>query len=206
MIEIKKAKLTKGRTVILEYSEFSSGVEKRFSGAESTNLYDKDLEGAFKKLVPHLVIICDQKGDSEITDLENCEQPTAGYKVTGFVCGGMEDTAGVTLVGQKIIDGNKVINLVSPFTMFTDDYIYAGELATDIEIAKTEIYEYFFNGKSAVKQGDLFEGVGDDAGVTITTNTSTTTKKKKGKKKDIEPVVNYEVDKDVISPVFEESF
>ena len=44
-----------------------------------------------------------------------------GYETTQIVFGGDGESYGCTLVGKKTLTGNRVLNLVAPFIMFTDD-------------------------------------------------------------------------------------
>ncbi len=157
---IKKAKI-KGMTLEVEMEEIifpenaspiTNDVTKK-----SDQLIHEDLRGAFDKLRPHLISICEQKGATEIDkygldDLNNsfCEP----YSITGFVIGGSDENEGVTLIGQRRISLG-TLNLISPFTKYNGDYCYGDELAETIHACVSEVELYLFEGKCAVKQMEL---------------------------------------------------
>lgn len=152
---IKKAKITKGRTVEVVYVEHLDDKTEREHSVSCDQLYHNDLEAAFEKLRAHLVLICDQKEGVGITDLENIpEDQLSKIKVTSFTISGNDESEGVVIVGQKHI-GDKVLNLISPFTMYEDDYKFAGELTIDIQACIYEVEQYLFEGKYAIKQLEM---------------------------------------------------
>jgi hypothetical protein len=152
---IKKAKITKGRTVDVEFVEHLDDKTERTHNVSCDQLYHNDLENAFEKLRSHLVCICDQKESGFINNMESdYSEELKEIKVTQFTISGNDDTEGVTIVGQKRI-GEKVLNLISPFTMYEDEYKFAGELAIDINACVYEVEQYLFEGKYAVKQLEI---------------------------------------------------
>ena len=154
---IKKAKITKGRTVEVTLTEILDDKSERECMLKCDQLYHDDLAKAFDKLKPHLVCICDQKGSDQIADLEEYDESLlTGISVTSFTISGSSESEGIVLVGQKEI-GDKVLNLISPFTMYEDDYKFSSELGLAIAACVFETEEYLFNAKYAIKQLDLFE-------------------------------------------------
>ena len=73
-----------------------------------------------------------------------------GFNVNchGFTIGGSGDHEGVCLVGYRGLDSGKYLNLVSPFTKWSDEeYEYISELGQIIEECKHEVRLYMFEGK-----------------------------------------------------------
>jgi hypothetical protein len=99
--EIKKAKLTKGRTVEVTYVEHLDDMTEREHSVNCQQLFHDDLQKAFDKLKPHLVIICDQREAVTINKEvgEDTLQFLGDIKVTSFVKSGNDETEGVVLVG-----------------------------------------------------------------------------------------------------------
>lgn len=146
MIRIKKAKV-KITGVHLEYEE-----QMVFEDDRDPAWIEKtagcpwpphaDLISAFDKLVKHLAALCEQP--------EN-EQNLSTLTATGYTIGGEDEHEGVTLIGQKRLAHNRVLNLVSPFTKWQDEhngYRYAAELHKAIWDCETHLEEYL-EGKAA---------------------------------------------------------
>ena len=80
----------------------------------------------------------------------------------GFSIGGEDEYEGVVLIGQRFLENNRVLNLVSPFVKWWDPnmpYAFADELHDIITKCKHEVIAFLVDGKRApeTKQGDLFE-------------------------------------------------
>lgn len=98
-----------------------------------------DLKDAFRELDYHAALLCEQ--------CETKEDAVVGHtKVTGFTIGGSDENEGVTLVAQRTLSNGKVLNLVSPFTKWEDDYKHQSDLYGDVAIAMHECIA-FINGK-----------------------------------------------------------
>lgn len=129
------------------------------------DLAHDDLLKALEGLIPHMVKICDFRG-SDLVDrdsidnidgiLESLRTLNCDYEITGFSIGGADDKEGVTLIGCRVFESGKVLNIVTPFTQYQDeDYKLGSELADAIERCVFETYEYLFNGKVAYKQLEM---------------------------------------------------
>lgn len=159
-IDIKKAKITKDDTLHIEFLENYDDLTHSDISKDCDQLVHPDLTEAFNRLIPHLVILCDQKHDtradqylSGVRGDEELEWLTDEYKVTGFSISGDDGQHGVTIIGRKIID-SKVLNLVSPFENLASEYQWIQDLNTRIDVCKNEV-QLYLNGKAAIKQAAL---------------------------------------------------
>jgi hypothetical protein len=175
LIDPKKAiNITSGKLKEGAYCEFS--YEQSY---EADHRVDKitrspdtpvhnDMRAAFKQLIPHMLIIGEFGYNPDIlesmidgVELEEDEHPDIDlilrYEVSGFKIGGKEDNVGVTIIGHKKLAGNKVMNLVTPFTKMDGEYHYSNALEAALENCQREVEEYL-NGKREPKsQLELFE-------------------------------------------------
>ncbi len=180
-ITIKKAKIKNNLFLEVEYSEKQKDGTNTVKKDCTAPVHD-DLKLAFKKLVPHLAVVCGQthiaSGKSatsvaiafpeeelkwQLDPDENFAFTLGGWElvskhfIVGFSIGGSGDSEGVTLTGYRELKNEKVLNLVSPFTKWDDDYELASELGEVIEECKSEVKKYLFEGKHQPDvQGDLF--------------------------------------------------
>lgn len=137
---------------------------------KGSQVVSRDLKAAFDRLKPHLVCICEQpeslnvKLQSSIYDFD--AESLDNYVITGYVTGGSDAAAGVTIIGQKLLKSGQVLNLVSPFTKYeNEEYEFGSELATVIEDCNYEVEQYLFNGKFGVKQLEIDFGEGEPEAV-----------------------------------------
>jgi len=135
-----------------------------------------DLKAAFDALIPFLITITEQPEetlfnagniDSATIFSEEDKLKIEKYVVTGYSKGGSDESAGITLIGQKILQTGKVLNLCSPFVQFEDEspdaYSYGNQLSSAIDICDHEIAEYLFEGKAGIKQETLDFDVPEEA-------------------------------------------
>ncbi|MPR36588.1 hypothetical protein [Salmonirosea aquatica] len=104
--------------------------------------YEESLATALTHLRPHLMILTEMV-DGLTPDEAQALMGADRYRVTGVTWG--KDSCGVTLVGRKELRGNKVLNLVAPFTKFDDEfeeYMYSEGLYIAICDLEAEILEY----------------------------------------------------------------
>ena len=144
----------------ISYNEIADDGKITKVGKECPYLVTDDFTKALAKFKAHLAMICDLKETTLVGDdfSEFDPEDMGNIKITGIVISGSEENEGVVIVGQKEI-GNKVLNLTSPFTRFTDEhepYAYEHELYEDAVHACYEAELYLFEGKVAVKQLELF--------------------------------------------------
>jgi hypothetical protein len=188
--EIKKVKITKGRTLEVELVEHLPDQTDREVIMKCDQLVHNDICKAFDKLKLHLAKICDlYEGQSFTPEDFNSENDLKNFKITSFSLGGSEDQEGVTISGQKELAGSKILNLNTPFTKYADElnpYEYSSELAADIQACVYEAEQYLWHDKYAVKQQELpFEenDQGDGSGDGMEGMIITMSKPKKSRKK-----------------------
>lgn len=154
MRTIMKAKVTKDNTLVAIYKDENGDTITH----EGKNLVTSDLLDAFRDLIPHIAILCEQKeaGEEGIDTLP--ESIYTVLEVSGYSIGGSDDNEGVTLTGKRFLQSKKVLNLNAPFTMFSNEnetYEYAFELEQAILACEYEVKEYLFNKKWKVVQQEL---------------------------------------------------
>lgn len=158
-VRIRKAKITKERT--LEFSFVETHEDGGyFEDFRSGNyLVHDDIIQAFKKLVPHMIALCDMR---EVrTDKKNNLLEPESYNmeelshisVKSFSIGGSGDQEGVVLVGTKEA-GGKFINIITPFVKWEDEYPYSEELLQAISDCNLEVIAYM-KGKRLKKQLEM---------------------------------------------------
>lgn len=169
-VSIKKAKIKDDLFLEVEYSE------KVTDGTNSvkkscTAPVHSDLRKAFYNLSSHLGLLCAQtienknkpkvsvsissEAQGEEIELEDgFKFDTVNLEIaktimcTGFSIGGSGDNEGISLIGRRVLSGERILNLVSPFQQWDDhDYPYVEELAEQIEICRQEVHLYLFEGK-----------------------------------------------------------
>jgi hypothetical protein len=127
--EIRKAKLKDENFLEAEYNETlpdSSNTVKK----DCTAAVHVDLKEAFARMDSILLGTCEQPEDSTV----GC---------TGFTIG--KDGGGATLIGYRELSTGQILNLTSPYTKFEDN----GELEHAINVCKSEVLQYLFEGKHA---------------------------------------------------------
>ena len=153
-MEIIKAKITKDNTLDVTYRDDTGTIS--FSGK---NIVTNDIIESFKKLIPHLAFLTEQKEVNASSGLEDMpENINSILDVTGYSRGGQNESAGVTLVGKRFLQSSKVLNIIAPFTMLENDneqYDYQFELQQALEVCEYEIKEYLFNKKWRFVQLEL---------------------------------------------------
>lgn len=146
---IIKASIKATEVKITKNDTWYDSIDQHYVTNESAEvlhfLPHEDLTNAIAACVPYLAHLC------EFVDNIEEEQDLSKFTVTGFSIGGDGDHEGVVLVGQRKLRGNRVLNLVSPFTKWDsehDPYEYGGDLAFAIRNIQEELEEYI-NGKCA---------------------------------------------------------
>lgn len=188
--KIEKAKI-KDSQLIATYEErfktenYSNTIEKKCS-----QVVHGDMKNAFDKLKVHLVCVSEMPEAEKIRNAGVYDYPIDelnNYVVTGYSHGGSDESAGVTIIGQKLLKSGKVLNLISPFIQFedADAYEFAGELYSDIEACDYEVNQYLFHEKFGVKQLSLDFDAPDEANLDGVTPQPEKPKKRGRKKKEI---------------------
>jgi len=166
--EIIKASVKNDRCEVTYKETFKEANYSNEVSKKCEQIVHSDLRKSFDRLKLHLIYVCEQpeavKIDSENLYELDLEQ-FSNYVVTGYSLGGSDENAGVTIIGQKLLQSGQVLNLISPFIKFEDidSYQFAGELYADIKACSWEVSEYLFSEKWGIKQAefdfDLPDGV-----------------------------------------------
>lgn len=155
-ITITSAKVNKHHQLKAVYTDYSHDGSERQVTLSCDAIVHPDLQSAFNELIPHLVILCDQKCGMEAEDFlggRNTAADLSEYKVSGFTIGGSGESSGVTIIGRKDV-GKKVVNLLSPFEKLESEYTFSGELSESVEKCKYEVQQYL-DGKTGFVQTNL---------------------------------------------------
>lgn len=127
-------------------------------------LVHSDLADALDRLKTHLCLITELVnpmhlgGISAVMDLFNNDELHQDPAFMTFKCTGFSlSSDGVVLTGNKTLGTSKVLNLVSPFTLLTEesDYDFALHLNVHVQELINET-EQLLEGKMSGEQLDLF--------------------------------------------------
>lgn len=159
--EIQKVKM-KSDQLTVDYSEkFVDANFKNEITKASQQFAHPDLKYALNLLKSHVVEICEMP---EAKEIMNVAQPTENeldeilksYIITGYSKGGTDESAGVTIIAQKLLKSGQVLNLTVPFTKYEDEsgdgYPYGSDLKAAIERCDYEVDAYLFEEKWGIKQ------------------------------------------------------
>jgi hypothetical protein len=158
--EIGKVKM-KSDNLTVEYAE--RYVDANYSNEvikTCAQFVHSDLKYAFNLLRPHVAVICEMPEASRIdpanpTD-EDINETLKGYVITGYSKGGSEESAGVSILAQKLLRTGQALNLSVPFTRFYDEsgegYTYGSELEAAVKRCDYEVDAYLFEEKWGLKQ------------------------------------------------------
>jgi hypothetical protein len=194
--EIKKVSLN-GIKLEVTYKEHD--VEENYINEitkKCAPIVHNDLRTAFLALRPFLITIAEQPEAGLFNERNIDEKPTDDmekdvikYVITGYSLGGSEESAGVTLIGQKILKSGQVLNLIVPFTKYEQNdseeaYPYAAQLCEAVERCNEEVKLYLFEGKYGIIHKQLdFEEHPEVTDETAETTTEGIPKRKRGRKR-----------------------
>jgi hypothetical protein len=133
-----------------------------------------DLKYALNLLKPHVVAICEMPEAKKVNVEDPTEEDLNGtlknYIVTGYSKGGNDESAGVTIVAQKILSTGKILNLVVPFMQFADEtgdgYPHGEALESAIIRCDYEVDAYLFEEKWGIKQESFDFDTPAESGIT----------------------------------------
>ncbi|MCR5888365.1 hypothetical protein LRS06_11435 [Hymenobacter sp. J193] len=163
VIRIQKAKV-KNQQLVCEFTEQRTDeAPPRAFTLTAHELVHPDLLHAFSRLVPHLCLLTEQLTETPTYWPEDPAEALPShfdqFTVTGLSVG--QGGGGVTLIGQRMLSGGKILNLTSPYVAYDDEtsqaYNYAGLLDTAVLDALTEV-EAALRGKcTEYRQLNLFD-------------------------------------------------
>lgn len=174
---IKKAQIKNRLFLSSEYSEREGNVKRNLKEDSDAPIHE-DLRNAFMKLVPHLILICQQLPKESVKHIIENEDYTYDhsdefkdeifkmYFVDGFVKKTSKDgdglTGGVILSGRRMLSSGKSLELNPPMIKYDaskdEAYEYLEELQEAVAELEHEVYAYVKEGKQASStQTSLFE-------------------------------------------------
>lgn len=180
--KIKDTKLEVVYEELFADENYSNTIEKKCA-----QIVHADLRACFDKLKVHLIIVCEMPEASQIHSgniYESDFNDINNYVITGYSHGGSDESAGVTITGQKLLKSGQVLNINTPFIKFEDEesYEFAGVLYTDIQACDYEVEQYLFNDKWGIKQLDFDFDAPEEA---FLGEVDEKPKKRKSKKKEL---------------------
>lgn len=164
-MEFKKIQLTKQNTLMVVYKNADSDTIT-MAGA---NIVHRDLKKAFRELVPHLVLLTEQREsvNNSLKALQN--QDVLDDKSIYRRFSVMEISFGdkeveVSMSGTRILDRGDVVSVDSPKVNVEEDehYEHLSELSLAIDNVKYEVKLYIEEKKWGLKEGTLNFGEAGD--------------------------------------------
>jgi len=161
LITIQKVKL-KDQHLTCEFTEQRTpDAPPRAFALTCAEQVHPDLLHALSRLVPHLCLLTEQLTETPDYWPDEAEELPAlfeSFTVTGFSLG--KNQGGVTLLGQRVLAGGRVLHLTTPHQLFDDEqtgYPFAGLLEVPLTAVLTEV-EAALRGKCTdYRQLDLFD-------------------------------------------------
>lgn len=157
--EIKKAVIKKDRLNVV-YNE-------RFSEANYTNVINKscdqivhsDLKETFNRMKLHLVVLCEQPEAASINK-ESFTSPgyaetLSNYIIVGYSNDSVDGIPGVSIMGAKLLQSGKVVDLKIFVPLADESYPYFEELQIDASACDSEVEAYLFEEKWGIRQERL---------------------------------------------------
>lgn len=171
---IKKAVLN-GRQLTVTYTETYPEGDKDIT-VKSEIPAHKDCTDAFKKLIPHFILLTEMKESDEVSrraaesGIENIgdDDDFKNAEVYGIKMGKNDSSVNtVTMMGERYLKTGGSVEFSSPAQVLEPEggefeYPYINELNLAIQAVLYEVKEYLFNGKYAIIQKEInFEVVAD---------------------------------------------
>lgn len=164
-MEFKKIQLTKQNTLTVVFKNADSDTITM----QGANIVHRDLKKAFRELVPHLVMLTEQRESVNATlealqaqDGTDEKSVFHRFSVTEVALGDKELEIAIT--GTRILDRGDVVPCNSPKLNVEEDehYLYLSDLALAIDNLKYEVKLYIDEKKWGLKEGTLnFSDTGD---------------------------------------------
>jgi hypothetical protein len=170
-IVIKKAGIRGSLFLSYEFEQTDVDVKNTIKTSSDAPIHD-DLRTAFRKLIPHFTLICEEVKDVKLvekaiknydgylSDSESAvDQTFFKYRVQEFSIVEKDGDEKVYIKGSKRLETTKEIQFSTPGTslIIDDDYNFTSELKESIDLLKKEVLAYM-QGKTAPKsQMDMFE-------------------------------------------------
>lgn len=185
-VRLKSDQLTAEYTESYPEANYHNNVTKA-----SQQFVHIDLKYAFSLFKAHVAAICEMPeakkvNVSEPSD-EDLNETLKSYIITGYSKGGTDESAGVSIQAQKLLNSGQVLNLSVPFTKFEDEsgegYSYGRELAEVVSRCDYEVDAYLFDDKWGIKQESFDFDTPAESDITGSEEVVPEKKKGRGRKK-----------------------
>lgn len=185
-VRLKSDQLTAEYTESYPEANYHNNVTKA-----SQQFVHIDLKYAFSLFKAHVAAICEMPeakkvNVSEPSD-EDLNETLKSYIITGYSKGGTDESAGVSIQAQKLLNSGQVLNLSVPFTKFEDEsgegYPYGRELAEVVSRCDYEVDAYLFDDKWGIKQESFDFDTPAESDITGSEEVVPEKKKGRGRKK-----------------------
>lgn len=158
-IQIQSAEIKGGNSLKWSYKMISPERTTQVSASADAPVQEA-LAEAFKKLLPHFLLLTEMKGKPEVIkslDLneELPEEITRKYKVLSFSAKEKNGEVTIDMKGVKHLNIGKSIGIPGPTILPTDEYEFRDQLLTAIEELKNHVYDYMEGEQSERIQSSL---------------------------------------------------
>ena len=154
-MNFSKIQLGKQGTLNVTYSNLDGTVT-----VQGANIVHRDLRNALRALVPHLVLLTEQREAvnhtlSQLEEQKEWEEKGIFQRMSVNAVSISDDE--ILITGQRILDRGDVIKLNSPKVSTVDDekYEYLSELSLAIDNLKYEAEQYLEERKWGLKQSEI---------------------------------------------------
>lgn len=185
--EIKKAVIKKDRLNVVYNERFSEANYTSVINKSCDQIVHSDLKETFSRLKLHLVVLCEQPEAASIN--KSCfaspgyTETLNNYIITGYANDSIDGVTGVTIMGSKLLQSGKVVDLKIFVPLLDEQYPYYEELSIDAAACDAEVESYLFEEKWGIRQERLdFESDEPEEAVIIAEEKP----KGRGRKKKIE--------------------
>ena len=157
--EIKKAVVKKDRLNVVYNERFSESNYTNVINKSCDQIIHSDLREAFSRLKLHLVVLCEQPEASKI-DKDSFTSPgyaetLENYIITGYANDSVDGVSGITIIGSKLLQSGKVVDLKIFVPLLDEQYLYYEELSIDAAACDAEVESYLFEEKWGIRQERL---------------------------------------------------
>ena len=157
--EIKKAVVKKDRLNVVYNERFSESNYTNVINKSCDQIIHSDLREAFSRLKLHLVVLCEQPEASKI-DKDSFTSPgyvetLENYIITGYANDSVDGVSGITIMGSKLLQSGKVVDLKIFVPLLDEQYLYYEELSIDAAACDAEVESYLFEEKWGIRQERL---------------------------------------------------
>lgn len=188
-VKLKSDQLTVDYTESYPEANYHNNVTKA-----SQQFVHADLKYALSLFKAHVAAICEMPEANKVNVSEpsddDLNEILKSYIITGYSKGGTDESAGVSIQAQKLLNSGQVLNLSVPFTKFEDEsgdgYPHGGELAEVVSRCDYEVDAYLFDDKWGIKQESFDFDAPDESEITGGGVVVPEKKKGRGRKKKAE--------------------